>query len=182
MKKKLLVISGSSGVGKGTVINKLLKNRNDIKLSISCTTRKPREGEEHGKQYFFLSTDEFKKGLEEDKFIEWTEFSGNYYGTSREFIEKNLSNGYHVLLEIETDGALQIKNKIPDCVMIFIAPPSIEELERRLRGRNTETEDAIQKRLSMVKTELERSKNYDYTVVNDEVEKAANRISEIIDA
>lgn len=182
MKKKLLVISGSSGVGKGTVLKEVFKNRDDVKYSISCTTRKPREGEINGKHYFFLSHDEFMQGVKDGKFLEWAEFSGNCYGTSREFVEKTLNDGYHVILEIETDGALQIKNKIPDCVMIFIAPPSIEELERRLRGRNTETEEAIQKRLSMVKIELERSKNYDYTVVNDVVEKAANRISEIIDA
>lgn len=182
MKKKLLVISGSSGVGKGTVLKEVLRNRNDIKYSISCTTSKPREGEINGQHYFFLSHDDFMKDVKDNKFLEWTEFSGNCYGTSKEFVKKTLNDGYHVILEIETDGALQVKKKVPECTMIFIAPPSIEELEKRLRGRNTETEDAIQKRLSMVQIELERSKNYDYIVINDVVENAAKKISEIIDA
>lgn len=182
MKKKLLVISGPSGVGKGTVLKEVLKNRDDIKYSISCTTRKPREGEVNGQHYFFLEKDEFMKGVENNNFLEWAEFSGNCYGTSREFVQKMLDDGYNVILEIETQGAMQVKEKMPDCTMIFIAPPSVEELERRLRGRNTETEDAIQRRLGIVKTELERSKKYDYIVVNDEVEKAALKILEIIDA
>lgn len=182
MKKKLLVISGPSGVGKGTVLKEVLKNRDDIKYSISCTTRKPREGEVNGQHYFFLEKDEFMKGVENNNFLEWAEFSGNCYGTSREFVQKMLDDGYNVILEIETQGAMQVKEKMPDCTMIFIAPPSVEELERRLRGRNTETEDAIQRRLGIVKTELERSEKYDYIVVNDEVDKAALKILEIIDA
>jgi len=182
MKKKLLVISGSSGVGKGTVLKEVLKNRNDIKYSISCTTRKARQGEKHGEQYFFLSKEDFMDDVKKGNFLEWAEFSGNCYGTNKNFVEKTLNDGYHVILEIETDGAMQVKEKCPDCTMIFIAPPSIEELERRLRGRNTETEEAIQKRLNMVELELERSKNYDFIVVNDEVEKAAAKILEIIDA
>ena len=182
MKKKLLVISGSSGVGKGTVLKELFKMRNDTKYSVSCTTRKPREGEIHVVNYFFITYDEFMKKVENGHFLEWAEFSGNCYGTDREFVKKTLNDGYHVILEIETQGAMQIKEKMPDCTMIFIAPPSVEELERRLRGRNTETEDAIQRRLSIVKTELELSKEYDYIVVNDVVENAAVKISEIIDA
>ncbi|MBR1754345.1 guanylate kinase [bacterium] len=182
MKKKLLVISGSSGVGKGTVLKEVLKTRNDIKYSISCTTRNPREGEVHGQHYFFLSKDDFMNDVKKGNFLEWAEFSGNFYGTNRELVQKMLNDGFNVSLEIETDGAMQVKKKVPDCTMIFIAPPSIEELERRLRGRNTETEEAIQKRLKMVKIELERSKNYDYIVINDEVSKAAAKILEIIDA
>lgn len=182
MKKKLLVISGSSGVGKGTVLKEVLKTRNDIKYSISCTTRNPREGEVHGQHYFFLSKDDFMNDVKKGNFLEWAEFSGNFYGTNRELVQKMLNDGFNVILEIETDGAMQVKKKVPDCTMIFIAPPSIEELERRLRGRNTETEEAIQKRLKMVKIELERSKNYDYIVINDEVSKAAAKILEIIDA
>ncbi len=182
MKKKLLVISGSSGVGKGTVLKEVLKTRNDIKYSISCTTRNPREGEVHGQHYFFLSKDDFMNDVKKGNFLEWAEFSGNFYGTNRELVQKMLNDGFNVILEIETDGAMQVKKKVPDCTMIFIAPPSVEELERRLRGRNTETEEAIQKRLKMVKIELERSKNYDYIVINDEVSKAAAKILEIIDA
>jgi guanylate kinase len=182
MKKKLLVISGPSGVGKGTVLKEVFKNRTDIKYSVSCTTRKPREGEENGIHYFFLTQAEFKKEIENNNFLEWAEFSGNYYGTNKNFVLKTLNDGYHVILEIETQGALQVKEKMPDCTMIFIAPPSIEELEKRLRGRNTETEDAIKKRLSIVETELKRSTLYDFVVVNEDVNKAAAEITEIINA
>ena len=161
-KKKLIVISGSSGVGKGTVIKSLLNRNSDIKLSISYTTRLPREGEEEGVNYFFRTKEEFMKAVENDEFLEWAEFSGNCYGTKRKFVEKSLSNGEHVLLEIDTQGALQIKNKMPEAVLLFIAPPSYEELVARLRGRKTETEEAIQKRLNFVEFEKENSKYFDH--------------------
>ncbi len=179
-KTKLLVISGSSGVGKGTVIKSLLEKCSNINLSVSCTTRNPRPGEEHGVNYFFLSKEEFKESIANDDFLEWAEFSENFYGTRKSYIEKCLNNNQNVLLEIETQGALQVKEKMPEAVLIFIAPPSIEELEARLRGRQTETEDAIQKRLNFVKLEMENSKKYDYIVVNDTVENAVNKIIEII--
>ncbi len=179
--KKLIVISGSSGVGKGTVIKSLLERNFDIKLSISYTTRQPRGQEIDGENYFFRTVDEFKKAIENDEFLEWAEFSGNYYGTKRRFVEKSLDNGEHVLLEIDTQGALQVKKKMPEAVLIFIAPPSYEELVARLRGRKTETEEAIQKRLNFVEFEKENSKHFDHIVINDTVENAVSQIEKIIE-
>ena len=176
---KLFVISGSSGVGKGTVINEFLHRHPEFKLSISCTTRTKRDGEEHGVNYFFLSQEEFKECVANDEFLEWAEFSGNCYGTKKEFVRKCLAKGENLILEIDTKGALNVKKIMPEAVLIFIAPPSFEELEARLRGRHTETEEAIQKRLASIKSEIENSKQYDYTVVNDTVENAVKRIEEI---
>ena len=176
---RLFVISGSSGVGKGTVINEFLRRHSDFKLSISCTTRGKREGEEHGVNYFFLSQEEFKKCVENNEFLEWAEFSGNCYGTKKEFVEYCLSKGENLIIEIDTKGALNVKKIMPEATLIFIAPPSVEELEARLRGRHTETEEAIQKRLASIKSEIENSKQYDYVVVNDTVENAVKKIEEI---
>ncbi len=176
---KLFVISGSSGVGKGTVINEFLKKHPDFKLSISCTTRKKRDGEENGVNYFFLSKDEFNICINNNEFLEWAEFSGNFYGTKKSFVEQCLNNGENLILEIDTKGALNVKKLMPEATLIFIAPPSFEELEARLRGRHTETEEAIQKRLASIKLEIENSKNYDYTVINDTVENAVKKIEEI---
>ena len=176
---KLFVISGSSGVGKGTVINEFLRKHPEFRLSISCTTRGKREGEEHGVNYFFLSKEEFKNCIDNNEFLEWAEFSGNYYGTKKEFVERCLANGENLILEIDTKGALNVKKLMPEARLIFIAPPSIEELEARLRGRHTETEEAIQKRLASIKLEIENSKYYDYVVVNDTVENAVRKIEEI---
>lgn len=176
---KLFVISGSSGVGKGTVINEFLRKHPEFRLSISCTTRGKREGEEHGVNYFFLSKEEFKNCIDNNEFLEWAEFSGNYYGTKKEFVERCLANGENLILEIDTKGALNVKKLMPEANLIFIAPPSIEELEARLRGRHTETEEAIQKRLASIKLEIENSKYYDYVVVNDTVENAVKKIEEI---
>ena len=177
---KLFVISGSSGVGKGTVIKEFLKKHPDFKLSISCTTRGMREGEVNGVNYFFLSKEEFKQFIENEEFLEWAEFSGNHYGTKKSFVEECLKNGDNLILEIDTKGALNVKRLMPDAVLIFIAPPSLEELEARLRGRHTESEEAIQKRLDFVKLEIENSKKYDYVVVNDTVDNAVNQILKII--
>ena len=170
--KKLIVISGSSGVGKGTVIKSLLERNSDIKLSVSYTTRLPRTGEQEGINYFYRTMKEFKKAVENDEFLEWAEFSGNCI--------KSLEKGEHVILEIDTQGALQIKEKMPEAVLIFIAPPSYEELVSRLRGRRTETEEAIQKRLNFVELEKENSKKYDYIIVNDTVENAVEQIENIL--
>ena len=181
MNKKLFVISGCSGVGKGTVINEFMnRNSEDFVLSVSCTTRKPRNGEVHGVNYFFLSRDEFEKNICEDKFLEYAQFAGNYYGTKKKYIKQKLDEGYNVLLEIDTQGALQVKEKMPEAVLIFIAPPNIDELEKRLRGRHTEDEETIQRRLSQVKTELERSLQYDYTVINDSIELTVREIENIV--
>lgn len=176
----LYVISGSSGVGKGTVIKAFLEKHKDFKLSISCTTRKKREGEVHGENYFFLSQEEFEKCVQNNEFIEWAEFSGNKYGTKKQYVEKCLNNGENLILEIDTKGALNIKKIMPESHLIFIAPPSFEVLEARLRGRHTETEEAIQKRLSSIKLEIENSKYFDYKVVNDTVENALIQLEKIM--
>ena len=178
--KKLFVISGSSGVGKGTVIKEFLRKHPDFRLSISCTTRGKREGEEHGVNYFFLTQDEFKNCIANNEFLEWAEFSGNHYGTKKAFVEECLNNGENLILEIDTKGALNVKNIMPEAELIFIAPPSIEELEARLRGRHTETEEAIQKRLASIKLEMENSKKFDHKVVNDTVENAVKQLENIM--
>ncbi len=178
--KKLFVISGSSGVGKGTVIKEFLRKHPDFRLSISCTTRGKREGEEHGVNYFFLTQDEFKNCIANNEFLEWAEFSGNHYGTKKAFVEECLNNGENLILEIDTKGALNVKSIMPEAELIFIAPPSVEELEARLRGRHTETEEAIQKRLASIKLEMENSKKFDYKVVNDTVENAVKQLEDIM--
>lgn len=178
--KKLYVISGSSGVGKGTVIKEFLNKHPEFKLSISCTTRKKRDGEEHGVNYFFLSKEEFANCVQNGEFLEWAEFSGNCYGTKKSFVEKTLQNGDNLILEIDTKGALNVKKIMPEAVLIFILPPSIEELEARLRGRHTETEEAIQKRLASIKTEIENSQYFDYKIVNDTVNNAVTKIEDIV--
>lgn len=180
MNKKLFVISGCSGVGKGTVLKEFMKRNSDkFMLSVSCTTRKPRTGEVDGVNYFFISKEEFEKAVKEDKFLEYAQFAGNFYGTKKKFIYQKFEEGFNIILEIETQGALQVKKKMPEAVLIFIAPPSFEELEHRLRGRNTEDEQTIQKRLHEVKIELERSKQYDYVVVNDDINRAVDEIEKI---
>ena len=178
--KKFYVISGSSGVGKGTVIKEFLRRNPNFRLSISCTTRGKRDGEVDGVNYFFLSKDEFQNCINNNEFLEWEEFSGNFYGTKREFVEKCLENDENLILEIDTKGALSVKSLMDNAVLIFIAPPSIEELEKRLRGRHTETEEAIQRRLSSIKLEIENSKQFDYRVVNDTVENAVKELEKII--
>lgn len=177
---KLFVISGSSGVGKGTVIKEFLKKNSEFKLSVSCTTRTPREGEIHGQNYFFLSKEEFLTCIEKGEFLEWAEFSGNMYGTQRPYIDEKLAEGKSLILEIDTKGALNVKKIMPEAVLIFILPPSFDELERRLRGRHTETEDAIQKRLNSTKLELENSKFFDYQIVNDSVDNAVKKLELIM--
>ena len=177
---KLFVISGSSGVGKGTVIKEFLKRNPDFKLSVSCTTRAPREGEKHGENYFFLSKEEFVTCVEKGEFLEWAEFSGNMYGTKRPYVDEKLALGKNLILEIDTKGALNVKKIMPEATLIFILPPSFEELEARLRGRHTETEEAIQKRLESTRLEMENSKQFDYQVINDSVENAVLKLEEIM--
>lgn len=177
---KLFVISGSSGVGKGTVIKEFLNKHPEFRLSISCTTRGKREGEVHGVNYFFLSPEEFKECISKDEFLEWAEFSGNHYGTKKAFVQDCLNNGENLILEIDTKGALNVKKIMPEAELIFIAPPSVEELEARLRGRHTETEEAIQKRLASIKLEIENSKQFDYKVINDTVENAVKELEKIM--
>ena len=180
MNKKLFVISGSSGVGKGTVLKGFMEKNPEFILSVSCTTRSPREGETDGINYFFITKQEFRKCIDADKFLEWAEFAGNFYGTKKNYINECLANGKNVILEIDTKGAMQVKRKMPDAVLIFIKPPSYETLEKRLRGRHTEDETAVQKRLEQVKLELDTAKYFDYEIVNDNLNTAVNALEEII--
>ncbi len=178
---KLFVISGSSGVGKGTLLKILLENNPDINLSISATTRHPRKGEIDGVNYFFVDEEDFLKAVNDGEFLEYAQFNGNFYGTKEAYVRKTLNRGEDLILEIETKGALQIKQKLPDAVLIFILPPSIEELEKRLRGRNTEDENAIKNRLHEAFREIECSKDYDYCIVNDNLEKAVMELQKVVD-
>ncbi len=177
----LSVISGFSGVGKGTIVKKLVAEE-DYALSISATSRAPREGEVHGREYFFLTRDEFHSMIESDGLIEWAEYVNNFYGTPREYVEERLAEGKDVILEIEPQGALKIKEKYPEAVLIFIVPPNAKELEKRLIGRGTEEADTIKKRLKRAAEETEYIDNYEYIVVNDNLDDAVRDIHHIIQA
>ena len=179
---KLFVLSGPSGTGKGTVCKQLLSQMQDIGLSISATTRSPRMGEMDGKDYFFLSKDEFQAIREQGGFLESAEFSGNFYGTPKDYVETSLQEGRNILLEIEAQGAGQIKEKMPEAILIFLYPPSMEELERRLRQRGTESAASIERRLKRAEEEMELIQLYDYAVENDQIEMAVEKISAIIAA
>lgn len=181
MKGNLYIVAGCSGVGKGTLLKLFLEKNPQLKLSVSCTTRKPREGEINGKNYFFISVEEFKKNIENNEFLEWAEFSGNYYGTQKQYIENKLNMGLDVILEIEVQGAKQVKEKMPEATSIFIMPPSLEALEVRLRGRHTESEEAIQRRLNEANREIEAGKSFDYRVINDNLEDALNNLQKIFE-
>ena len=176
----LVVLSGPSGTGKGTVIRKLLEDNPQVRLSISATTRNPREGEQHGEHYFFLTREEFESLIAKDAVLEYAEYCGRYYGTPKDPVEEWRNEGNDVLLEIEVQGGEQLKKKCPDGVTIFLLPPSVEELENRLRGRGTENEETIQKRLTTAKEELKQADCYDYNVVNTDVAEAAAEIMEIL--
>ncbi len=185
MKKRglLIVLSGPSGVGKGTIRKAMFEKENhNFTYSISMTTRKMRDGEEEGKDYYFVTKDEFLKRIDEGKFLEHAEFVGNYYGTPLDKVNEQLDLGKEVILEIDVKGAMQVKKKVPECVLIFILPPSKEALYDRLKGRGTETEEVIRKRIETANDELLISKNYDYAVINDKVDKAVDQIIEIIDS
>ena len=151
---KLFVYAGASGVGKGTIMKELLKKNESIRLSVSATTRNPREGEVHGREYFFVTKEEFEKMIQEDGFLEHAKYCDNYYGTPKSFVDEQLTKGLNVFLEIELQGAQNVLKLRPDAVSIFVVPPSVEELERRLRDRGTETEEAIEKRLAQAKVDL----------------------------
>ncbi len=181
MKGRLFIIAGCSGVGKGTLLKLFLEKNQKIKLSISATTRKQREGEKDGINYFFISKEEFRNSVENNEFLEWAEFSGNYYGTKKSFVEKTLNKGIDLILEIEVKGAAQVKEKMPEAVTIFIMPPSVETLEERLRGRHTEDEQTIRKRLNEAKRELEAGKKFDYQIINDSLDEALNNLQKIFD-
>ena len=179
----LIVMSGPSGVGKGTVRKALFEMKNhNLDYSISMTTRKPRNGETDGVEYFFVSRDEFEKRIEEGKFLEHAMFVNEYYGTPLDKVEEKLEEGKEVVLEIEVEGAMQVREKMPEAVFIFIVPPSRADLEKRLRKRGTESEAVINERLSKAEREYKLAHMYDYIVVNDDVHNAADRILAIIRA
>lgn len=182
MKKgHLIIFSGPSGVGKGTVKDLLLKKEElNLHYSVSCTTRAPRKGEENGVHYYFISQDEFDKRIEDDAFLEYAQFVGNSYGTPKDKVEEQLNSGKNVLLEIEMQGALQVMEKCPEAITIFLLPPSLEELERRIRGRGTEADEVIQKRLEKARKEMAMKDKYQFHVLNDTVERAVSEISDII--
>jgi len=176
----LIVISGPSGTGKGTVCKHLLEHHQEIAYSVSATTRKPREGEVHGVNYWFTEKEEFERMIQTEELLEWAEVYGNYYGTPIRRVKDMLAEGKDVLLEIDTQGAMNVKKKFSAGVFIYIIPPSLDELERRIRSRGTETEDNICRRLHAASEEIRIGLNYDYVVENDIVEVAAKKIAAII--
>lgn len=176
----LLVLSGPSGVGKGTVCKALRERMTDIVYSVSATTRQARVGEVEGVNYFFKSKEEFSRMIERDELLEYAEYVGNYYGTPRQFVEDTLATGRDVILEIEVQGALQVKEKFPEGIFLFLAPPDLEELQNRIVGRGTETEESIRGRMEMAKYEIELMDKYDYVVVNDVIETACEKIKAIV--
>jgi len=179
-KGHLFVISGPSGVGKGTLRDKLFQSIPDLYYSVSVTSRKPRKNEEEGKDYFFVDEGKFKKYIKEDEFAEWALVHGDYKGTLLTTIDQNLKQGKDLVLEIDVQGAIQLKNKFPEGIFIFIAPPSWEKLENRLRGRKTEGEDELKKRLKNAHYELKQIKYYNYLIINNHFEKALEELRAII--
>ncbi len=179
MTGKLFILSGPSGVGKGTLRENALKNFSNLVYSISCTTREPREGETNGVEYRFISRDEFEQGINNNLFLEYARVHENYYGTLKSDVIQELESGKNVLLEIDVQGALQVREKMNDSILIFIAPPSIEELSRRLINRNTETQHDLNIRLANAAKELELANKYDYIVVNDDLDSASRKLQEI---
>jgi len=178
----LVVVSGFSGAGKGTLIRELLRQYPNYRLSVSATTRAPRAGEEDGKDYFFVSRERFEEMIDRDELVEYAKYVDNYYGTPRKFVEDCLNEGKDVILEIEIQGALKIKKKFPDSLLIFMAPPSAEELRARLIGRNTEDEATVNKRLSRAIVEAEGVEAYDYILVNADIDTCTEKLHNLIRA
>lgn len=176
----LTVVSGFSGAGKGTVMNGLLAKYDNYALSVSATTRRPREGEQDGREYFFKTKDAFERMIAEDAFIEYAKYVENYYGTPKAYVEEQLSRGKDVLLEIEIQGALQVKEKCPDALLVFITPPNAEILEQRLTGRGTETPEVIAQRMNRAAEESEGMGAYDYIIVNDRLDDCIEEMHRVI--
>ena len=176
----LAVVSGFSGAGKGTLMKALLEKYDNYALSISATTRKPREGEVHGREYFFMSVDEFEALIANDQLIEHAKYVSNYYGTPRSYVEEKMAEGKDVILEIEIQGALKVKEKFPETLLIFVVPPSAEELKKRLIGRGTETMEVIEQRMNRATEEAEAMDAYDYILVNDDLNQAVESLHNLI--
>ena len=178
--KKLIILTGPSGVGKGTVVKEILGKEKNFWLSISATTREPREGEKDGENYYFLNQEKFKEMIEQNLFLEWAQFAGNYYGTPFSSVNEKIQKGFTVILEIEVEGARQIKNKFPNSLSIFLLPPDKKELERRIRNRGTEKEEAIKKSLSRANYEISVSNQFDFALINNNVDETAKKIIKLI--
>lgn len=178
----LIVLSGFSGAGKGTLVKKLLETYDNYALSVSMTTRQPREGEEDGVHYFFTSRDKFEEEIAANGLIEYAQYCGNYYGTPRAYVEEQLSSGRNVILEIEIQGALKIKELFPESLLLFVTPPTAAELERRLKGRGTETDEVIAQRLARASEESEGMEAYDYIVINDNLEACVEELHRVVEA
>jgi guanylate kinase len=178
----LIVLSGPSGVGKGTVCAELRRRHPELVYSVSATTRAPREGERDGVNYFFKTREQFQEMIERDALLEYAEYVGNYYGTPREFVERTLAEGKDIILEIEVQGALKVKQKFPQGIFVFLLPPSLNELKARITGRGTESPSTISHRLSVAVEEMNLLYHYDYAVVNDRIDCACDRIASIITA
>lgn len=176
----LTVLSGFSGAGKGTAMKRLMEKYDDYALSISATTRNPREGEVDGREYFLKATEEFEKMIAQDELIEYARYVNHYYGTPRSYVEEQLENGKDVILEIEIQGALKVKEKFPDTLLVFITPPSAKELRRRLIGRGTESMEVIEQRLARAKEEAEGIDDYDCLIVNDDLESCVDELHSVI--
>lgn len=176
----LIVVSGFSGVGKGTLMKQLVHSYDNYALSVSTTTRQPRPGESDGKEYFFVSREVFEKTIAENGLIEYANYCGNYYGTPKEYVEKQLEKGKDVILEIEIQGALKVREQFPTALLLFVMPPSAQELKKRLEGRGTETEEVIAKRLKRATEEAEGIENYDFIVINDKLEECVKEMHGLI--
>ena len=182
MKRKgiLIVVSGFSGAGKGTLMKELLKRYDNYALSVSMTTRQPREGEVDGESYFFVDKETFEKTIENDGLIEYASYCGNYYGTPREYVERCLENGLDVILEIEIQGALKVKEKFPEALLLFVMPPDAAELKRRLEGRGTESPEVIRQRLTRASEEADGIEKYEYLIINDDLDECVREMNDII--
>ena len=176
----LVVVSGFSGAGKGTLMKELLKRYDNYALSISATTRAPREGETDGKEYFFVTKEQFEKMRDERKLIEYAQYVNNYYGTPKEYVEQKMAEGKDVILEIEIQGALKVKKRFPDALLLFVTPPSAEELRRRLGGRGTETLEVINARLARAAEEASGIEAYDYLLINDDLDRCVEEMHQLI--
>ena len=176
----LIVVSGFSGAGKGTIMKELMKKYDNYALSISATTRNPRPGEEDGREYFFKTVEEFEKMIAKDELIEYAKYVDNYYGTPREYVEEQMKAGKDVILEIEIQGALKVREKFPDALLLFVTPPSAQELKKRLVNRGTETMDVIEFRMNRAKEEALGMDQYDYLIINDDLQECVEEVHRII--